>query len=83
MKLSIILYIYIYIYIYKWKKYFKYLSNTYINNVTTLFSCKRNSKTTMPHKLIWMDEMFMLVTSSCDCHCDLVPLIVPHIVFCD
>jgi hypothetical protein len=63
--------------------YFKYLNNIYINNVTTLFSCKSSNKTTMPHKLIWMDEMFMLVAFSSDCHYDLVSFIVPHIVFCD
>ncbi len=31
----------------------------YINNAITLFSGKSNHKTTMPHKLVWMDEMVM------------------------
>ncbi len=43
--------------------------------LVTKISCKMM----MPHKLVWMDEKFMEVTSLCNFHCNLVP----HIDFCD
>jgi hypothetical protein len=53
-KLSIIKYINIEIII-----LFLRFKNIYIINVTTLFSHESSRKTTTPHKLIWMDEIFM------------------------
>ncbi len=41
-------YLFIYLFIYK-----------NINNVTTFLNRKISCKMTMPHKLVWMDEIFI------------------------
>jgi hypothetical protein len=50
--------IYIIIFLFKYLNN-KHVNNIFINNVTTMLSCKSNHKTTMPRELLWMDETFM------------------------